>query len=182
MKAHNGMRPHDVVILLKILSMEEGWLSKDLSSSLFISGSEISESLNRSMIGKLLSPNKRTVYKNSLFDFVVQGLKYVFPAEPGGMSTGVATGHSAPILKDFFIFDDNYVWPSAQGKTKGFSIQPLYPNQPLAASADQELYDKLALLDAIRVGRTRERNKAVELFEHILKSEHAREYSADQSR
>jgi len=182
MKSHNGMRPHDIAVLLKILSMEEGWLSKDLSASLFISGSEISESLNRSMIAKLLSPNKRTVYQNSLFDFIVNGLKYVFPVEPGGMTRGVATAHSAPVLKDFFVFDDNYVWPCPQGNTKGFAIQPLYPNQPLAALADATLYDKLALLDAIRFGRTRERNKAVELLHNTLKSENAREYYQDQSR
>ena len=59
MKAHNGMRPHDIAVLLKILSMEEGWMSKDLAASLYISASEISESLNRSMIAGLLSADKK---------------------------------------------------------------------------------------------------------------------------
>ena len=176
------MRPHDIVILLKILSLEENWLNKDLSTALFISNSEISESLNRSMIAKLISPNKRTVFKNALFDFIVHGLKYVFPVEVGAMGRGVPTAHSAPVLKDFFVSDDAYIWPSPSGKTRGYVIQPLYPNQPSAALIDQSLYDKLALVDAIRVGRTRERNKAIELLHDILKSEHAREYHQDQSR
>src|ERR1700761_3830254 len=83
MKAHNGMRPHDIAVLLKILSMEEGWLSKDLSASLFISGSEISESLNRSMIARLISQDKRKVARQSLFEFLIYGLKYSFPVEIG---------------------------------------------------------------------------------------------------
>ena len=182
MKPHNGMRPHDVVVLLKILSMEEGWMAKDLAASLYISPSEISESLNRSMIAQLISPNKRTVLRRSLFDFVVNGLKYVFPAEIGNLTYGVATGHSSPVLKDFFIFDDSYVWPDINGETKGYSIQPLYPNQSRAAMADRSLYDKLALIDAVRVGRPRERNKAVELLHDHLQLEHAPENYQDQSR
>jgi predicted transcriptional regulator len=50
MKAHQGVRPHDIVVLLKIISLDKNWLNKDLASSLYISNSEISESLNRSMI------------------------------------------------------------------------------------------------------------------------------------
>jgi hypothetical protein len=184
MKPHNGMRPHDIVVLLKILSMEEGWMSKDLAASLFISGSEISESLNRSMIARLVSPDKKTVYKNALFDFLVYGLKYVFPAEVGAISAGVTTGHSSPILKDYFVFEesDQYVWPSTYGKTKGYALQPLYPNQPIAALNDQLLYDKLALVDAIRVGRTRERNKAAELLKEIFKPQYAFEHYQNQGR
>lgn len=178
------MRPHDIAVLLKILSMDEGWMSKDLAASLYISASEISESLNRSMIARLVSADKRTVYKNALFDFIVHGLKYVFPAEAGEIVTGITTAHSAPVLKDYFVFEesDQYVWPTSYGKTKGYALQPLYPNQPLAALKDPLLYDKLALLDAIRVGRTRERNKAAELLKEIFKPEYAFEHHQNQGR
>ena len=182
MKTHNGMRPQDIVVLLKILSMEENWLNKDLSTTLFISNSEISESLNRSMIARLINTDKRKVAVNSLFEFLVYGLKYSFPAEIGILVRGVPTAHSSPVLKDFFVFDTNYVWASPAGHVKGIAVQPLYPNQPLAALADQSLYDKLALIDAVRVGRNRERNKAVELLEHLLKNTYAPEYHQAQSR
>ena len=47
MKKHSGMRPHDIVVLLKIAAKEDqSWLMKDLSIELGISASEISESLN----------------------------------------------------------------------------------------------------------------------------------------
>jgi len=36
MKAHNGMRPHDIVVLLKIIIQEENWMSKDIAASIKI--------------------------------------------------------------------------------------------------------------------------------------------------
>ena len=49
MKKHNGMRPHDVVILLKIIALDnENWMMKDIANTLYISSSEVSESLKRS--------------------------------------------------------------------------------------------------------------------------------------
>ena len=51
MKKHNGMRPQDIVILLKMITIRKStWLFKDLAEELKISPSEISESLNRSQI------------------------------------------------------------------------------------------------------------------------------------
>ena len=110
MKAHKGMRPHDIVILLKIISLKnDNWLSKDISSSLYISPSEISESLNRSMIARLLSPDKRKVMKNALLKFIENGLGCVFPAELGAIERGMPTGHRAPVLKEFFSSSEDYV-------------------------------------------------------------------------
>lgn len=164
------MKGYDIVVLLKVLSMAEGWSSSDLADSLFISKSKINESLNRSKIARLLSVDQRMVHRNAFYELIVHGLKYVFPTQAGERAVGVTTGHSSPILKAYFIFEesDQYVWPSAYGKTEGYAIQPFYPEQPLAALSDQLLYDKLALIDAIRAGRTRERNKAAELLKEIF--------------
>ena len=62
MKKHSGMRPHDVVILLKIISKDkEPWFNKDLANELYISQSEVSESLNRSKIAGLFEADKKKV-------------------------------------------------------------------------------------------------------------------------
>jgi hypothetical protein len=47
---------------------------------------------------------------------------------------------------------------------RGHSILPLYPSVVLAVEQDPQLYEQLALLDAIRVGRAREKNLALELL------------------
>src|SRR3546814_3686000 len=83
MKQHNGMRPLNVAVLLKMIALGDGWLNKDLALALSISPFEISESLNRSRIAGLLDPAKKKVFRNALLEFIRYGLPYVFPVEPG---------------------------------------------------------------------------------------------------
>ena len=40
---------------------------------------------------------------------------------------------------------------------RGQSIEPLYPSVPETVLKDEKLYELLAITDAIRVGRTREK-------------------------
>jgi hypothetical protein len=162
MKEHKGMRPHDILVLLKIISLHSGWLNKDLSFKLHIAQSEISESLNRSAIAGLISPDKRKVFKNALLKFLEFGLPFVYPAEYGAIERGLPTAHSADVLKEQFISSEACVWPYANGNMKGHAIQPLYPSQVKAALEDQRLYDMLALVDSIRVGKAREKAIAIE--------------------
>ncbi len=164
MKNHNGMRPQDVVILLKLSTMDsENLRFADIAKTLRISGSEVSESLERSLLARLVSDNKKELHRESFFEFLVYGLKYVFPVSPGPVVRGMATAHSAPPLKSVIQAPNElYVWPTVQGDTRGQSIDPLYKTVPMAAKADDELYELLALTDAIRVGRSREVSLAIE--------------------
>ncbi len=52
------------------------------------------------------------------------------------------------------------VWPDPQGTVQGAAVEPLYRSVPGAARRDPGLYDLLALVDALRIGRARERNLA----------------------
>jgi hypothetical protein len=61
-----------------------------------------------------------------------------------------------------------YVWAYASGKQKGLSIKPLSKNAPMAALRDPKLYDFLALIDAARIGKSRERNIATEKIESMV--------------
>jgi hypothetical protein len=172
MRKHNGMRPQDIVVLLKIISGKETkWQNKDLASELFISPSEISESLHRSGIAGLIeSEKKKKVFRQSLMEFIEHGLRYVFPALPGSMTNGVYTAHSHPFMKDHFPSDElPYVWAEPRGEVRGLLIEPLYKEQVKAAKQDEQLYLMLALIDVIRVGRVREVKLAVnELKNQIL--------------
>lgn len=150
MKEHKGMRPVDVVVLLRIMMYQKPWLKKDLASDLHVSNSEVSESLNRSMLAGLIDPSKRKVLQNTFLDFLRCGLPFVFPAIPGAVTRGIPTAHSAPVLSKEIISKSIYVWPAKEGDALGVSIQPLYPNGVLAVQRDPHLYDILALVDAIR--------------------------------
>lgn len=157
MKQHNGMRPLDIVVLLKIISYQNfDWKTRDLATDLGISLSEISESLNRSMIGGLIDGTKKRVFKKNIFDFLQYGIRHVFPQIAGSLAIGLPTAHSAPILKEKIISEENLVWPYLEGTVKGESIEPLHPNVPLACLKDTNLYNMLALVDVLRIGKTRE--------------------------
>ena len=157
------MRPQDIAILLKIVSIDgKAWQISGLSQSLFISLSEISESLNRSKIAGLIDYNKKSVNKMNLVEFLEHGVKYVFPQEPGAMVRGIPTAHSHPFMKKMFASEMDYVWPDRNGDTLGLMLEPLYAKQVEAIKQDELFYKLLAIVDVIRVGRIRDVKYAVE--------------------
>jgi hypothetical protein len=56
------------------------------------------------------------------------------------------------------------VWPDAEGDVRGVTLEPLHKTAPKAARKDPVLHELLALIDALRDGRARER----QLAEHEL--------------
>jgi hypothetical protein len=163
MKKHNGMRPLDIVVLLKIIAYgHSDWKTRDLAFDLGISLSEISESLHRSMVAGLLDASKKRVFRKNLMEFLQYGIRYVFPQELGALVVGIPTAHSAPVLADKIIAEDTYVWADANGTAKGSAIEPLYRTVPEACRRDARLYALLALVDVLRVGKTREIKLAIQ--------------------
>lgn len=169
MKQHRGMRPQDIVILLKIAVLKDQvWYGKDLSHTLNISASEISESLNRSCIAGFLGSDKKKLMKGALIEFLEHGLKYVFPVKPGGMERGIPTAHSAFPLNEKINSSDVYVWPSPEGKQRGFAIEPLYLPTIKSVLIDQEMHEILALVDAIRLKGSRDNQIAISIIKERL--------------
>ena len=163
MKKHSGMRPQDIVILLKIAAKgDSDWYMKDLSYELDISASEISESINRSVIAGLITTNKKKLMKLALLDFLEHGLRHVYPQRPGALIRGLPTAHSAPPLNKHIASNEPFVWPYANGNVRGQAIEPLYPNVAEACLKDPAFYELMALSDSLRVGKAREKNIAVE--------------------
>ncbi|MDA3912131.1 MAG: hypothetical protein PF448_12320 [Bacteroidales bacterium] len=171
MKKHNGMRPQDIVVLLKIIALKhDDWYNSDLAHALKISPSEISEVLNRCKIAGLIDSKKRKVNVNSFMEFLVYGLKYVFPTEPGAIVKGIPTAHSAsPINEHISSGSDVYVWASAKGTHRGQAIEPLFKSIPQIVQEDKLFYELLVIVDTIRVGRVREINIAKEELVKRLK-------------
>ncbi len=158
------MRPQDIVVLLKIISINNyQWRNLDLANSLIISPSEISEVLNRCKIANLINAEKRKVHKNALSEFLIYGLKYVFPAEPGAIVKGVSTAHSAsPIKEKISPGSDSYVWQNSNGNSRGQAIEPLYKTIPEVALNDIPFYELIVIADTIRIGRSREIKIAID--------------------
>lgn len=133
-----------------------------LAASTGISKTEISASLNRSFdVGMARHDRKNHLpiaNTKILLDFIVSGIRYVFPAKPGAVARGIPTSFEAPGLEGLLssVGEYHYVWPDAEGADSGQVIVPLYKSAPLAAKKDELLYQCMALVDAIRLGEARE--------------------------
>jgi DNA-binding transcriptional MocR family regulator len=165
------LKPQDILAILKIHSWDsKNWTYSSLAQSLGMSASEVHAALERSEAAGLYYGRQRKILKQAVFEFLVHGLRYVFYAQPGPISRGLPTGHSAEPLKSKLVASPSevYVWPDPQGVVRGQAIVPLYRSVPQAASNDPQLYALLSLIDAIRVGRVREQRLAIDELEKRL--------------
>jgi hypothetical protein len=164
-----AIKPQDVVVLLKlIIEDNKPWTQLSIAKALMMSQSEVSESLARSAYARLLYDNGRKVTRQPLMDLLQYGIALVFPLQPGNVVRGIPTAHSAAPLKDLIQSDEQYVWPYAKGSVRGHAIQPLYGSVLPLIEQDHALYELLALIDALRVGKVRERNLAIDLLKKRL--------------
>lgn len=168
-KNQNNMKPQDIVVLLKIIAMNnDNWQQIPLAYSLKMSQSEVSQSVARSKFAGLLDDSGKLVMRRAFNDFLQYGLAVVFPTKPGAIVRGIPTAHSAPPLNLEISSEENYVWPFAMGSVRGHGITPLYATVPQAALEDEQLYELLSLVDALRVGKVREKNLAVQKLKNKI--------------
>ena len=134
------LKPQDIVVLLKIRGLNGQWTYSELAQSLKMSSSEVHAALKRCSISGLYNNKKRKVLKPLLEEFLIHGLKYVFPTQPGAIVRGMPTAHSAEPLKKLLVTNnlDVYVWTEGSGKIKGQEIKPLYPSVPEAVKEGEE--------------------------------------------
>ena len=167
------LKPQDILALLKVHSWDStNWTYSSLAQSLGMSASEVHAALERCEAAGLYNGENRRILKQAVLEFLVHGLRYVFYAQPGPLSRGLPTAHSAEPLKSKLVASPSevYVWPDPQGAVRGQAITPLYRSVPQAASNDPKLYALLSLIDAIRVGRVREQRLARGELEKLLTS------------
>ena len=105
--------------------------------------------------------------RQGLMEFLQYGIRYVFPQQPGPIVRGIPTAHSMSLNQEIES-NEAYVWPSGTGQVRGHSIIPLYTSVVKAVQHDQPLYELLALVDALRVGRSRERNLAIKFLKQRI--------------
>lgn len=185
------MKSQDIVVLLKLISLEHGervlsrpgarpddpYSVRSLEAALGISKTEINASINRSVSSGLAIKDRDSgrakPSRRNLYNFILHGLKFVFPVKPGAMTRGIPTAFAAAPLKKRLISGGQYiyVWPYAKGKEMGQSVDPLFKSVPEAVQQDDRLYEYLALVDAVRLGNQREVGLATDrLSERLLKT------------
>lgn len=160
------LRTLDVLVLLKIMaSGGQSWTQCTLAEELSVSQSQIHDSLKRAKTSLLFSSETKRIYRAAFAEFLVHGVKYAYPAIRGGPIRGILTVYAAPSLRDIAPrarIVPPPVWPHPDGTAKGTKFEPLDKRAPDAALRDPELYELLALVDAIRDGKPKETELAVE--------------------
>ena len=173
------LKPQDVVVVLKLLRLgAKRPPFSQIGLELSMSPSEVHAAVKRARAAHLLQGPGLGDRPNisALEEFLVHGVKYAFPAERGELTRGVPTSYAAPPLKNHISpgSDPPPVWPDPEGAVRGVAFEPLYPTVPAAAKRDPYLYELLALVDAIRDGRARERKIAEkELVKRLRAENHA---------
>jgi hypothetical protein len=169
------LRPQDVVILLKLGAHPgERFPQLVLARELGMSAGEISGGIGRAVKARLASRSPeqgaKPIYA-ALEEFLIHGVRYAFPAEEKAMTRGMPTAWAAPPLVSELAGDGPPpVWPDAHGEVRGTAVEPLYRSVPQAARLDSALYELLALVDAIRIGRARERKLAESMLRSRLQA------------
>jgi hypothetical protein len=133
-----------------------------------MSASEVHAAVKRAQASRLLHGpelNERPIL-SAIEEFLAHGLKYAFPADRGAPTRGVLTSYAAQPLRQVIAPNDEAppVWPYPAGSQRGIAFEPLYRQAPKAALRDPVLYELLALVDALRDGRARERKLALEMI------------------
>ena len=164
-------RPQDVIVAIKVALSGISSSYAELGQSLGMSASEAHAAMRRLVEARLADPDTHQIRRQALRDFLVHGVPYAYPVRPQEMTRGMPTAWAAPVMSGAITSADQVppVWPDPNGNTQGASVRPLYPSAPEAARRDPALYDFLALVDALRIGRARERALAEkEIDERLL--------------
>ena len=167
-----SIKPQDIVLALKLSLEGEDNGYVPLARSLGMSVSEVHAGVRRLTEARLLVPGTKRVRRQPLRDLLLHGLAYVFPAHLGSVVRGMPTAWAAPAFGGMIASGEQLppVWPDPEGTVQGEAVEPLYRSVPGAARRDPALYDLLALVDAIRVGRARERSIAADAIMGRLSS------------
>lgn len=179
------LKPQDILVLIRLLiarKRQEAVTYPQLSLWTGLSASETHAAVRRGMACGLLTgiqANGAGAFPWSpapaaCLEFLLHGLKYVFPLEIGAVQRGIPTGTSAPGMNEgtqSVLEGDTWVWPHAEGTEKGIGITPLYRTVPQVVRSDEMLHQALAALDLLRCASHRPRRLGEDwLNDNLLRS------------
>jgi hypothetical protein len=164
------LRPSDVGVVLGLVESPDASFQQ-LHEMLGISGSNAFDAVQRLRDAGLIRQDERAVVRSALLEFLVHGARYAFPASLGAPAKGVPTAHAGPPLASKIRSNEPIVWPSPAGHAIGMTLTPLFPQATALPQRCPPVYASLTLVDALRVGRTRERKLAADLLRAYIYDE-----------
>ena len=166
------LRPLDIIIGLKIIC-NPGIGQVKLAEQLGLHQSQVSSSIKLLLERKLFWGSIRKLDPNFQgWEELLPMLKYIYPTQTGGITIGMPTSFGAAPLNSIMQSGDDLipVWACGHCKTKGLRVEPLYPKIPdaLVQFPDINFYELLTLVDALRIGTSRDQGYAKKLLHEKL--------------
>lgn len=161
------LKGEDIVLLLKLVDVPADWTVRALAEETTIPRSGVHRAIKRLSTARLFNEHQRRVNISQSEEFLIHGLRYVFPARLEGPSLGVPTAWAAePLVSHIVSPRDELppVWPYSLGERRGLALAPLHASAVEASRNDPDLGGRLALVDALRIGGQRVKGVAAELL------------------
>ncbi len=160
----------DLYVLVALLALRrtDDWTQAAFAAQIGLPQPALTRSLQRLARAELWSRTDRRVDVPGAEGLLVHAARFLVPPRLGPPTRGLPTAHSAPPLASMILTNSAIVWPDEEGGHVGTSLEPLHPSAPTAARAHPRLHELLALVDALRVGRARERTLAVQALHDRL--------------
>ena len=156
----NGpLKPQDIAALLAAqLRADGGWSYQSLATEMRVSSSYLHASLGRAEAAGLFRGDAKRVNVPAFLSVLEHALRWVYYPELGALVRGVPTAHAAPPLDGLVqgAVANPVVWPSPTGTMRGQALEPLYPHAAKLPESAADIYQALALVDAVRLGRRRD--------------------------
>jgi DNA-binding Lrp family transcriptional regulator len=165
------MLPQDFVIALKLAVSRRAYTYAELAREVGMSASQVHGAVERADRSGFVRKDTMAPVIPNILEFALHGAKYLFPPEHLPEQRGIPTAHSAPPLNDRIRSGSLLVWPYPEGDVRGEGLRPIHKSVPFASRQDEKFYQALALLDALRAGRSREQRLAGQLLTELLQND-----------
>jgi hypothetical protein len=167
------VHPVDLLVALKLAAAGNASMSvRRLGDELGLSKSSAAYSLQRLRSLRLITDAENAeprLNKLALRDCLEHASRWIAPATVGAWCRGLSTANASSVVASKLRGDgDAMVIPFKNGPARGRAVSPLHRLAPAAAAADEKLHRLLALVDAFRIGRARDREVAAAELRALL--------------
>ncbi len=169
------LKGQDIVLLLLLVGDPDIGSTQQLAAKLGVSVATTHRAVHNLNDAGLYDRGRRRVLEAAAKEFLIHGVKYVFPPVRGSETRGVPAAWAArPLAMELAEDALPPVWPHPIGRRRGIALKPLHPGVPELALRDERLWERLALVDAIRAGDARIRRLAEKALVNNLRDAIAR--------
>jgi hypothetical protein len=161
--------PFDIVVALRLT--EQAGTFAQIAEELAVVPSQVHLAVRRLAAAGLQRPGARSTNARALHEFLVHGVRFMFPASKGQLANGVPTAYSAPPLSAEVDALDVLVWPAPlhPAAVQGFSIAPLYRAAHTLIDRSPRTYQLLAVTDTLRLADASLHPLATERMAQLLR-------------